>query len=560
MIIPLNQSRSYTIIALMKIIVVVLFAICFSANGQERIISNIPLSMVEERCMTYLDSSKKAYDEADYVSFKKFNDSVLTIACDHNLLKLQIKALINHGIYYNVINEYEKAMRQFHNALEISENYADDENIKVNILVNLANVYSQIGNIDKVITTMEQVIAISQKKKVSDVIKIAAYNGLGIAYSRKENYGKALEYLYKLKDIGEQTNNSEAILAALDNIGYLQYQRTLWDSVIAVSKESLEYSEEHTLSKRSVAMLNLGMAYVKKTEPEIALPYLKEVLAIAKEKNNLKIEKEGHLHLAKAYKLMGDFENSQKEQELYAELMKGLLQEESKATVLDIKHNANSEKRNMESKLNSLAGINHKKSTTLVIGGISIVLLGGMLFFYIRKKKTAEIDSEKFKVANALLKIENKTLRTKMIEMALQQQERNREAGALYKNSSLTEQDRNRYTNLILDYMQKEKPYLNFDINQTVLAAKLSMSRHHLSEVLNLSFNQNFYQFINLYRVNEAQEIMKDPSFSNYKILAIGYESGFKSKTSFNRVFKNHTGITPSEYRKNLFPDILPEN
>ena len=43
---------------------------------------------------------------------------------------------------------------------------------------------------------------------------------------------------------------------------------------------------------------------------------------------------------------------------------------------------------------------------------------------------------------------------------------------------------------------------------------------------------------------------MKYPNFKDYKILVIAYKAGFKSKTSFNRVFKNHTGFTPSEFRK----------
>ena len=175
-----------------------------------------------------------------------------------------------------------------------------------------------------------------------------------------------------------------------------------------------------------------------------------------------------------------------------------------------------------------------------------------MLFLYIRKKKNAESDSKRFKDDNILLQDENKNLRTKLLELALQQ-ENSHETEAVYKNSSLTEEDRNRYMKLILDYMHKEKPYLNFDFNQTDLAARLSMSRHHLSEVLSLCFNQNFYQFVNLYRVNEAQDLMKDPNYGKYKMLAIAYESGFKSKTSFNRVFKNHTGITPSEYKRKYF-------
>lgn len=539
-----------------KIIVVCLIAICLCANANDKSLSIenqiIAQNLAEEKCNTYLNSSKQAYDETNYVLFKQLNDTVLTIARKHHLIQPQIKAMINLGIYYNVVNAYEMALKQFHAALELNMKSEDDMKVKINILVNLANVHNQIGNTDKVIANMEELIEIAKKEEVPDIIKISAYNGLGVSYTKKKNYEMALLYLNELKNYGEITNNSEVTLTALDNLGYLHYQRQLWDKVIDLGEESLEYSDANGMSKRPVALLNLGMAYVKKMEPEIAVPYLKEALKIAKERNIPKIKKEGHLHLAKAYELMGDFESSHEEQELYTEQVKVLLEEQSNASILEVKYVANSEKRKIESKFNALISDNNQKSTAIMTGGITIVFLGGMLFLYIRKKKKAESDFKMFKDDNILLQDENKNLRTKLLELALQQ-ENSHETEAVYKNSSLTEEDRNRYMRLILKYMHKEKPYLNFDFNQMDLAARLSMSRHHLSEVLSLCFNQNFYQFINLYRVNEAQDLMKNPNYDKYKMLAIAYESGFKSKTSFNRVFKNHTGITPSEYKRKYF-------
>jgi AraC-like DNA-binding protein len=46
--------------------------------------------------------------------------------------------------------------------------------------------------------------------------------------------------------------------------------------------------------------------------------------------------------------------------------------------------------------------------------------------------------------------------------------------------------------------------------------------------------------------------MMKDPSMKEKSILDMAYEAGFKSKTTFNTIFKKHTGVTPSEFRKNL--------
>ncbi|XRE42555.1 hypothetical protein ACIVBQ_000759 [Tenacibaculum discolor] len=525
-----------------------------SQPSHNNTIANIDLA--KKKCNYYLNLSRKAYNKANVEDFKKYNDSILLITKSFKELKdVEIKSIINHGIYYNVTDSYEKALVEFHKVLDFNKANLNNEVTEINILVNLANVYSQIDKPDKVITYMEKVLALTEKNNVSDIIKLAAYNGLGNSYTKKENYEKALAYLHKMKTLAESINNVQAVNTALDNIGYSYFQQEKWDKVIKTAKESLAYSKKNGLPKRPVALLNLGMSYVKKQEANKAIPLLNEVLVIATNRKDLELEKEAHLHLAKAYKLLGDFKNSHKEQENYAEIMKVLLKEQSNASLLDLKHDSDTEKQNIESKLNSLASIENKKSNLLIGGGVSILFLGGLLFFYIRKKKTIEADRELFKKINSLLQNENKALKAKMLEFATVKKEQSPKT-VQYKNSSLTEEDKDYYMKLILDYMETKKPYLDFEINQSELASKLSMSKHHLSEVLNLCFDQNFYQFINLYRVNEAQKIMKDPDYKDYKILAIAYEAGFKSKTSFNRVFKNHTGFTPSDFRKQQLSEL----
>ncbi|TDQ24026.1 AraC family transcriptional regulator [Tenacibaculum caenipelagi] len=540
-------SKSFPFKNILKIIVGCFFFFISTLKAQEKGLPDFNKTI--EDCKSYLDKSGKAYNNANYEAFKKYNDSALLVSQKLNLKKLEIKAIINHGIYYNVVDAYEKALEQFYKALEFNEKTSDKEVTKINILVNLANVYSQMDNTDKVISCMEEVLLLSEKNQVSDLIKVAAYNGLGNSYTKKKDYEKALTYLHEVKTIGERIQHFGAVLTALDNIGYSYFQQEKWDEVIKAAKESVAYSTKHSLDRRPVSLLNFGMAYVKKKTPKEAIPYLKEVLDIAIVRKDLNLEKEAHYHLAKAYKLLGNFRNSNREQELYAEVMKRLLKEQSNAALLDLKHDANAEKQVIKSRLESLTVVDNNKNKMLIFSGFIVVFLGVLLFFYIRKKKVLETDREQFEKTNELLNNENKALKTKMKELAIQKEQNSNEL-VPYKNSSLTEQDRNQYMEQILDYMEKEKPYLDFDINQSELASKLSMNKHHLSEVLNLCFDKNFYQFINLYRVNEAQKIIKDPTYSDYKILAIAYEAGFKSKTSFNRVFKNHTGLTPSEYRK----------
>lgn len=98
--------------------------------------------------------------------------------------------------------------------------------------------------------------------------------------------------------------------------------------------------------------------------------------------------------------------------------------------------------------------------------------------------------------------------------------------------------------------MINETPFLQEEISLSILADSLNISAHQLSYLLNNGFNQNFFQFINTYRVDTAKQLLLDNKNNKLSILGIAFESGFKSKTSFNTTFKKITGLTPSQFKK----------
>jgi AraC-like DNA-binding protein len=104
----------------------------------------------------------------------------------------------------------------------------------------------------------------------------------------------------------------------------------------------------------------------------------------------------------------------------------------------------------------------------------------------------------------------------------------------------------------LLDYMEQKKPYLNEALTLTGLAKELKMTRNRLSQLINNDIGDNFYNFINKYRVEEVKKYISSPNNKNYTILALAYEAGFPSKSSFNSIFKKFTGLTPSEYKEKL--------
>ncbi|SMO40481.1 transcriptional regulator, AraC family [Saccharicrinis carchari] len=114
---------------------------------------------------------------------------------------------------------------------------------------------------------------------------------------------------------------------------------------------------------------------------------------------------------------------------------------------------------------------------------------------------------------------------------------------------SLKDDDLDKCFCKIDDYFKTERPYLEPDLTLPKLAKSLNVPHHHLSQVINEVYGQNFFDFINKYRVEEVKNKIVDPQFDNYSLLGIAFESGFNSKSAFNRVFKKFTGKTPSEFR-----------
>jgi len=102
----------------------------------------------------------------------------------------------------------------------------------------------------------------------------------------------------------------------------------------------------------------------------------------------------------------------------------------------------------------------------------------------------------------------------------------------------------------IIELMEVEKLYQNPNLNMSILSEKSALSNGYVSQIINQKRKQNFFDFINSYRVEEVKLRMADSDYDHYTVLALAQDAGFKSKSTFNAVFKKMTGQTPSQFRK----------
>lgn len=98
--------------------------------------------------------------------------------------------------------------------------------------------------------------------------------------------------------------------------------------------------------------------------------------------------------------------------------------------------------------------------------------------------------------------------------------------------------------------MEQRQLFLNQNLSLNDLTNELNLPAHQLSKIIHHDFGMNFFEFVNRYRVNYFKKIVNLPQYQHYTILAIAFECGFNSKASFNRIFKEYTGLTPGEFRK----------
>lgn len=102
-------------------------------------------------------------------------------------------------------------------------------------------------------------------------------------------------------------------------------------------------------------------------------------------------------------------------------------------------------------------------------------------------------------------------------------------------------------TNL-LQVMHGDKMYLNPDLSLPEMASRMGMRKELLSKAINQGTGKNFYRFVNEFRVEEFKRKVANGGAKRLTHLGLAYESGFKSKSTFYKAFKEITGITPSEF------------
>lgn len=123
--------------------------------------------------------------------------------------------------------------------------------------------------------------------------------------------------------------------------------------------------------------------------------------------------------------------------------------------------------------------------------------------------------------------------------------------GEKYAASSLTNEKKNSLFQRLEKLMQEEEVYKENLLTKERVADLLGTNRTYLSQVINEQTQQNFTQYVNNYRINEAIRLLSNPE-TDIPLKAVASEVGFNSMSTFYKIFQNTVGIPPKQYRNKV--------
>ncbi len=174
---------------------------------------------------------------------------------------------------------------------------------------------------------------------------------------------------------------------------------------------------------------------------------------------------------------------------------------------------------------------NQRRFIALIgLGFFVVSFLFSLLYFQFRKIKRSHL---------------------KLSQNALELNQKRKEIAELRKKKDLQREDV--YNDLMAkleNLFENKKVYLQKDLTMSKIARSLKTNTSYLSALIHKHYQCKFNQFVNRYRIEKACELLSNRGMDIYSIEGIADMAGFQSKSVFNRVFKEATGIHPSVFRK----------
>lgn len=484
----------------------------------------------------------QAYNLAGNVCYGQFNYSM---ALKFYLNSLQIsekckyKELIprifnNIGSVYGVYEDFESSINFFEYGI-YNLKYTQDVNTKFNLYINLSGTYSYLGIYDRAKEYYDLAVQVKPEgNKAYDYLCNAHY---GLLLIEKKEYDRAIVYLKKAISVAEQNSlPAEYVCSVYFQLSNVYKNIHQEDSLFYYARKCRQIAEEKNLPNIRVQTYEqLYNYYENNGNDKLAMMFKSKYLdltdSIFNQRNYFNIKNMHILYEAKK------------------------LQERILALDMEQLHKE------------KVISLQRKVIFTVCISLLAIVVL---LFWILRQKRQLQMSYRNLFNINEETIASEKRFRNQLYEYERLLKKENasvfcngeEDSGHPDGGQPDNEQPENRQTSKIgeeLEYkilssirhvMEDTEDFCSDDFSLDKLAKSIKSNSKYVSQVINEHYGKNFSSFVNDYRIRKACERLTDKGeYSNYTIQAIAESVGYKSHSTFIKIFRKITGIAPSIYR-----------
>lgn len=413
----------------------------------------------------------------------------------------------------NISMQQEK----FENALQFYTDVLDlttKNKIQANLKVDYYNVGLALSRLKKIEASNLYLEKALQKANIAndEILLARIYGSLLDNYSRLNNNVKRIYYQEKANLIAKKQNNHQLLAMGYSNMMQWSLNENNPTKAIEYGRESINYLKKFPIKQLEMRVDSLMYAALKKIKRnDEALQYLES--------------------FTKKKKKIVSSENTKNLNELI------------------VKYDVENKILKIKNQQNELVIARKERNIYMLIMGVLFVLLSSIILLKYNQKIYKKILFKKDKYYDNLFNQTKKLLDTK------HPIETNNNAMNVENSDTKSEY----LFNKLIATIEQDQLYLNPDLDQKTLIRILGTNKKYLYEAIKYHGESNFRGIINRLRVNRAKKIIAD-QLSNGQTVAINslyLESGFNANSTFYRIFKTYTGLSPVEYSAEYKNEIL---
>ncbi|MBM6780940.1 helix-turn-helix domain-containing protein [Bacteroides mediterraneensis] len=455
------------------------------------------------------------------------------------------------GLYTsNIHKDYYSALHYFFEGIEAAHrcHYKELEAI---LLGNISSIYF-LKEDPAGLTYSLQTYEMGHEQNSAYLIFIGALNA-SYMYYLLHDYDKALPYIKEAEFIMKQNEyyNQGNVYAIY---GMIEFAKGNRQQAIEYYKKGLALNAMNQTSYKVLLLNEYAIALAEEGKNQQAIDLLFQALAFTKEENCEIYRNRVINTLSVCYENMGQYAEALAWQRRLQQETDSIFNTDKEKVLSELRIKYDTEHQANEIRKNKLILLQKEKKEQALIGILVIVLLVVFALWYRYRRQNQLYTS----IVRQHQESIRKEQQLKEVIASLREQSQEAPAapsvssvGEKYAASSLTNEKKNSLFQRLENLMQEEEIYKENLLTKERVADLLGTNRTYLSQVINEQTQQNFTQYVNNYRINEAIRLLSDPE-TDIPLKAVASEVGFNSMSTFYKIFQNTVGIPPKQYRNKV--------